>query len=181
MRIVLLGPPGAGKGMQANKLSSKLSIPQISTGHLFRKSVNDGTLLGLQVKKCLDTGNLVSLDLTNKLIRDRMNRNDILKGFILDGYPRSIAQASALNLILTEYNIKLDAVFIFHISKNEILSRLKSRGRKDDTNKVIHYRIKLYMNEVEMLSIYYRNQLKLINAIGEVDEISLQMINLLHK
>lgn len=110
MRVVLLGPPGAGKGTQAEKLSEKLGIPQISTGDLFRKNIGDGTPLGLEAKRYLDAGDLVPAELTNRLVEDRIDQPDAAEGFILDGYPRSVEQAGALKDMLAARNTKLDAV-----------------------------------------------------------------------
>ena len=100
MRVVLLGPPGAGKGTQALKLSEKLGIPQISTGDLFRKNISEGTSLGVEAKRYLDAGDLVPSELTNKLVEDRIQDEDAAAGFILDGYPRSVEQAKALDEML---------------------------------------------------------------------------------
>ena len=110
MRIVLLGPPGAGKGTQAVKLAEKLGIPQISTGDLFRHNISTGTELGLEAKKYLDAGDLVPATLTNALVDDRLNDDDVADGFILDGFPRSVEQAEALDEMLSKRGLKLDAV-----------------------------------------------------------------------
>ena len=106
MRVVLLGPPGAGKGTQALKLSEKLGIPQISTGDLFRKNISEGTPLGVEAKRYLDAGDLVPSELTNKLVEDRIEQPDAADGFILDGYPRSVEQARALDEMLKNHNTK---------------------------------------------------------------------------
>ena len=126
MRVVLLGPPGAGKGTQAQKLSEKLGIPQISTGDLFRKNISEGTPLGVEAKRYLDAGDLVPSELTNKLVEDRIQDEDAAAGFILDGYPRSVEQAKALDEMLKNHNTKLDAVLEFAVSEEELLERLKS-------------------------------------------------------
>src|SRR6202022_1718625 len=140
VRVVLLGPPGAGKGTQAQKLSEKLGIPQISTGDLFRKNISEGTPLGVEAKRYLDAGDLVPSELTNKLVEDRIEQRDAADGFILDGYPRSVDQARALDEMLMNHNTKLDAVLEFAVSEAELFERLKSRGRADDTEEVIHNR-----------------------------------------
>ena len=110
MRMVLLGPPGAGKGTQAEKLAEKFGIPQISTGDLFRSNISKGTPLGVEAKKYLDAGDLVPAELTNALVDDRLDADDTAAGFILDGFPRSVEQAVALRDMLAKRNLKLDAV-----------------------------------------------------------------------
>jgi adenylate kinase len=172
VRVVLLGPPGAGKGTQALKLSEKLGIPQISTGDLFRKNISEGTPLGVEAKRYLDAGDLVPSELTNKLVEDRIEQPDAVDGFILDGYPRSVEQARALDEMLTNHNTKLDAVLEFAVSEQELLERLKSRGRADDTEEVIHNRMQVYRDETEPLLEYYsHNNLQSVNAVGALDEV----------
>lgn len=171
MRVVLLGPPGAGKGTQAEKLSEKLGIPQISTGDLFRKNIGDGTPLGLEAKRYLDAGDLVPAELTNRLVEDRIDQPDAAEGFILDGYPRSVAQAGALKDMLAARNTKLDAVLEFQVSEDELLTRLKGRGRADDTDEVIRNRMKVYREETEPLLEYYRDDVKTVDAVGGLDEV----------
>ncbi|BBX35075.1 adenylate kinase [Mycolicibacterium mageritense DSM 44476 = CIP 104973] len=171
MRVVLLGPPGAGKGTQAVKLSEKLGIPQISTGDLFRQNIGDGTPLGLEAKRYLDAGDLVPAELTNRLVEDRIDQPDAADGFILDGYPRSVEQAGALNDMLAARNTKLDAVLEFQVSEDELLTRLKGRGRADDTDEVIRNRMKVYRDETEPLLQYYAADLKTVDAVGQLDEV----------
>ena len=172
MRVVLLGPPGAGKGTQALKLSEKLGIPQISTGDLFRKNISEGTPLGVEAKRYLDAGDLVPSELTNKLVEDRIEQPDAADGFILDGYPRSLEQARAFDEMLKNHNTKLDAVLEFAVSDQELLDRLKSRGRADDTEEVIHNRMQVYRDETEPLLEYYsHNNLQKVDAVGALDEV----------
>lgn len=172
MRVVLLGPPGAGKGTQAQKLSEKLGIPQISTGDLFRQNISAGTPLGLEAKRYLDAGDLVPAELTNKLVEDRLEQPDAADGFILDGYPRSVQQAKALDEMLKKHNTKLDAVLEFAVSEEELFKRLKARGRADDTEDVIRNRMKVYRDETEPLLEYYRNDgLQTVDAVGSMDEV----------
>ena len=172
MRVVLLGPPGAGKGTQAQKLSEKLGIPQISTGDLFRQNIGDGTPLGVEAKKYLDAGDLVPSELTNKLVEDRIEQPDAAEGFILDGYPRSVEQAKALDEMLKNHNTKLDAVVEFKVSEEELFKRLKARGRDDDTEEVIHNRMQVYRDETYPLLEYYsRNNLQTVDAVGSLDEV----------
>jgi adenylate kinase len=172
VRVVLLGPPGAGKGTQALKLSEKLGIPQISTGDLFRKNISEGTPLGIEAKRYLDAGDLVPSELTNQLVEDRIQDEDAAAGFILDGYPRSVEQARALDEMLKNHNTKLDAVLEFAVSEAELFERLKSRGRADDTEEVIRNRMQVYRDETEPLLAYYgHNNLQTVDAVGGLDEV----------
>lgn len=169
--MVLLGPPGAGKGTQAQKLAEKLDIPHISTGDLFRHNITNETELGLEAKKYLDAGDLVPATLTNALVDDRLNDPDAANGFILDGFPRSVEQAEALRGMLAARNLRLDAVLEFRVSEDELLKRLKSRGRADDTDDVILNRMKVYRDETAPLLDYYSEELKTVDAIGSLDEV----------
>jgi len=169
--MVLLGPPGAGKGTQAEKLAEKFGIPQISTGDLFRSNISKGTPLGVEAKKYLDAGDLVPAELTNALVDDRLDADDTADGFILDGFPRSVEQAVALKEMLAKRNLKLDAVLEFRVSESELLTRLKSRGRADDTEEVILNRMKVYRDETAPLLDYYRDELVSVDAVGSLDEV----------
>lgn len=171
MRIVLLGPPGAGKGTQAVQLAEKLGIPQISTGDLFRHNISTGTELGLEAKKYLDAGDLVPATLTNALVDDRLNDEDAAAGFILDGFPRSVEQAEALHDMLSRRGHELDAVIEFRVSEDELLKRLKERGRADDTDDIILNRMNVYRDETAPLLDYYSQELKTVDAVGPVDEV----------
>ena len=180
MRLILLGPPGAGKGTQARKLAEKLGIPQISTGELFRGNIEEGTKLGLEAKRYLDAGDLVPSELTNKLVEDRITQPDAADGFILDGYPRSVEQARALDEMLKNHNTKLDAVVELQVCEEELLKRLKERGRADDTEEVIHNRMQVYRDETEPLLEYYRrNNLQPVDAVGTVDEVFARALRVL--
>ncbi|MDT5217985.1 MAG: adenylate kinase [Mycobacterium sp.] len=171
MRVVLLGPPGAGKGTQAEKLAEKLQIPHISTGELFRSNIQEGTKLGLEAQRYLDAGDLVPSELTNQLVDDRLNHSDAANGFILDGYPRSVEQAKALHDMLGRRGTDIDAVVEFRVSEDELLTRLKGRGRADDTEEVILNRMKVYNAETAPLLEYYSDELKTVDAVGELDEV----------
>lgn len=181
MRIVLLGPPGAGKGTQAQKLADKLGIPHISTGDLFRYNISNETELGLEAKKYLDAGDLVPTKLTNALVDDRLNDADAAGGFILDGFPRSVEQAETLREMLAARDTKLDAVLEFRVSEDELLNRLKSRGRADDTEDVILNRMKVYRDETAPLLDYYSGELKTVNAVGSLDEVFARALRSLGK
>jgi adenylate kinase len=181
VRLVLLGPPGAGKGTQSEKLSEKLGIPQISTGDLFRSNIGQGTKLGLEAKGYLDAGDLVPSELTNQLVDERLDHPDAAKGFILDGYPRSIEQAKALHDMLGRRGTDIDAVLEFRVSQDELLQRLKGRGRADDTDDVIINRMKVYRDETAPLLEYYRDELKTVDAIGTMDEVFARALRALGK
>jgi adenylate kinase len=181
VRVVLLGPPGAGKGTQAQKLAEKLEIPQISTGELFRRNIDNGTRLGLEAKRYLDAGDLVPSDLTNALVDDRLDEPDAAAGFILDGYPRSVEQAKALHDMLERRQTNIDAVLEFRVSEEELLERLKGRGRADDTEEVIVNRMKVYRDETAPLLEYYHRELKTVDAVGTVDEVFARALRALGK
>lgn len=173
MRVILLGPPGAGKGTQAIRLAEKLGVPQISTGDLFRSNIAEGTDLGRQAKQYLDAGDLVPAELTNALVADRIDQADAAQGFILDGYPRSVEQARALHDMLEARSTRLDAVLELRVSETELLKRLSERGRADDTAEVIHNRMIVYREETAPLLDYYQDEheLKTVDAIGTLDEV----------
>ena len=181
MRIVLLGPPRAGKGTQAQKLAEKLDIPHISTGDLFRYNISNETELGLEAKKYLDAGDLVPATLTNALVDSRLDDADAAAGFILDGYPRSVEQAEALREMLAKRDLALDAVVEFRVSEDELLTRLKARGRADDTEDVILNRMKVYRDETAPLLDYYASELKTVDAVGGLDEVFARALQALGK
>ena len=171
MRVVLLGPPGAGKGTQAVKLAEKLGVPQISTGELFRSNIDAGTELGLEAKRYLDAGDLVPSELTNALVDKRLDEPDAAGGFILDGYPRSVDQAEALTRMLEARGTGLDVVLEFRVSEEELFKRLKDRGRADDTEEVIRNRMNVYRDETAPLLEYYDGTMRTVDAVGSPDEV----------
>ena len=179
MRIVLLGPPGSGKGTQATRLAEKLGVPHISTGELFRHNINAATPLGLEAKKYLDAGDLVPADLTNALVDDRLNGDDVAQGFILDGFPRTVEQAGALDHMLERRGLKLDAVLELRVHEDELVARLQSRGRADDTEDVIRNRFRVYRDETAPLLDYYSAELKTVDAVGSLDEVFARALRLL--
>jgi adenylate kinase len=172
MRLVLLGPPGAGKGTQAALLSEKLGVPHISTGDLFRANISQGTDLGNEAKSYIDAGNLVPAEVTNRMVAARIAEPDATEGFLLDGYPRSVAQADALKAMLAEADTTLDAVLEFRVDDDTVVQRMLARGREDDTEDVIRNRMDVYRSETAPLLEYYAGEVKTIDAVGEVDEIN---------
>jgi adenylate kinase len=172
VRVVLVGPPGAGKGTQAEILSGKLAVPHISTGELFRAHVEQATDLGREAKRYMDSGELVPDDVTNEMVHQRLAEKDARAGFLLDGFPRTVAQADVLGACLREQSGKLDAVLQLDVPEQVVLDRLIERGRADDTEEVIHRRFEVYRNETAPLLEYYSDRLITIDAVGSVDEVT---------
>lgn len=181
MRLVLLGPPGAGKGTQAAILSEKLGVPHISTGDLFRANIGQATPLGLEAKKYLDAGDLVPSEITNNMVKARVGEPDAANGFLLDGFPRTVDQAQALEAILSELNTKLDAVLSFIVDEDVVVERMLARGRADDKEDVIRNRLRVYREETAPLLDYYKEQLVTVDALGEVDEVNARALAALGK
>lgn len=172
MRLVLVGPPGAGKGTQAVGLSEQLGIPHISTGDLFRAHIGQQTDLGREVQRYLDSGRLVPDEVTNEMVRERLVQSDATHGFLLDGFPRNTQQANVLGKFLAENGHELDAVLEFRVPEEELIQRLLARGRNDDTEEVIRRRQGIYRSETAPLLDYYRDILVEVDAVGSVDEVS---------
>lgn len=173
LKIVLLGAPGTGKGTQSEKLVALYGVPQISTGDLLRKAVADQTELGLQAKATMDAGELVSDDIVIGMIRERLNEADTADGFILDGFPRSLGQAQALDELLIQLDRPLDRVVHMHVDDEEIIKRLMARGRADDTEETIRHRLNVFTEQTQPLVDHYRKQnlLATVAGVGEIDEI----------
>jgi len=178
MKLLLIGPPGAGKGTQASKLSEVFGIPAISTGDIFRANVKNETPLGLEAKSYMDRGAYVPDDLTNKLVRDRLQNPDCVNGFLLDGYPRTADQVQELDSILTETNSKLDAVVQLTADTDEVVRRLAKRaieqGRSDDTEDVLRNRLHVYEEQTApLISVYEaRGLLVKVDGLGEIAEVT---------
>ncbi len=178
-RLVLVGPPGAGKGTQAVALSEKLRIPHISTGDLFRAHVGEQTPLGQEAKRYLDSGELVPDSVTNEMVRERLAEPDAKVGFLLDGFPRNTKQADVLGEILGEDDTELNAVIQLQVSEDVVVERLLSRGRSDDTEEVIRRRQQIYVSETAPLLEYYAEILATVDGVGSVDEISARVLEAL--
>ncbi|BDT94275.1 MULTISPECIES: adenylate kinase [Nocardia] len=179
MRVVLLGPPGAGKGTQAVLLSEKLGVPHISTGDLFRANISQQTPLGREAQKYMDAGDLVPSDVTNRMVEARVNEPDAANGFVLDGYPRTVDQADALEKILKDMNTKLDAVLRFVVPEDTVVERMLARGRTDDNEGVIRNRLRVYREETEPLLDHYDGLVVSVDGVGEVDDVNARALRAL--
>lgn len=179
MRVVLLGPPGAGKGTQAALLSEKLGVPHISTGDLFRANISQDTELGREAKSYMDAGNLVPSDVTNRMVQARIAEPDAVDGFLLDGYPRSVGQADALAAMLADAGTSLDAVLEFRVDEDTVVERMLARGRADDTEDVIRNRMAVYREETEPLLEYYGDTVATVEAVGEVEDVNARAMSAL--
>jgi adenylate kinase len=178
-RLVLVGPPGAGKGTQAVTLSGRLGVPHISTGDLFRAHVGEMTPLGKEAKRYLDSGELVPDSVTNEMVRERLAEPDAKAGFLLDGFPRNTKQAEVLGKILTESDTSLDAVIQLHVPEDVVVGRLMARGRADDSEDVIRRRQQIYMSETAPLLEYYADILTTVDGVGDVDEVAARVLEAL--
>ncbi|MDA2962325.1 MAG: adenylate kinase [Actinomycetota bacterium] len=202
MRLVLVGPPGAGKGTQAQFLAVHFSIPHIATGDIFRSNLKAGTPLGLQAKAFMDSGELVPDSVTNEMVKDRLNQSDVAAGFLLDGFPRNVLQAEVLRANLAQKQTPLTAVLELSIKNSEIIARLSSRRtcrecglpsagdgkclhcggalyqREDDKAEVVARRLKVYEEQTAPIISFYRSEglLIIVSAIGSVEEITQRAI-----
>ncbi|MFN7167350.1 MAG: adenylate kinase [Pannonibacter sp.] len=184
MRLILVGPPGAGKGTQATRLVAKHGIPQLSTGDMLRAAVAAGTPVGLQAKAVIEAGGLVADDIVVGIIRDRIAEPDARKGFILDGFPRTLAQAEALNDMLKENGIALDAVIELRVDQSKLVSRIINRAaetkaaglpvRKDDDPEVFKDRLEAYNRDTAVVIPYYEKNglLSVIDGMQPIDTVT---------
>jgi adenylate kinase len=177
MRLLIVGPPGAGKGTQAQRLAQHFGVPAISTGDIFRSNIAQGTQLGRQVQATLESGGYVSDEITNELVRERLAQPDTASGFLLDGYPRTAAQVAELDAMLAVSGGHLDAVAELQVDSDELVSRLVQRavveGRPDDTEEVIRRRQEIYQLETAPLIDHYRlhGLLVSVDGLGDVDQV----------
>lgn len=177
-RLLLIGPPGAGKGTQAAILAENLAVPAISTGDIFRANVKNGTELGLKVKAIMDAGEYVPDSLTNAIVENRLNEADARAGFLLDGYPRTPDQVRELDEILGKQSTHLDVVVLLTADTDEVVARLLKRaaeqGRSDDTEEVIRHRMAVYAEQTAPLIELYaaRDLVVEVDGLGEIDEVT---------
>jgi adenylate kinase len=177
-RVVLLGPPNAGKGTQAERLRSRLGVPCISTGDMLRREAASGTALGLRVKAIMESGALVDDATMAEVVRERLRQPDAGHGFLLDGYPRTLAQAETLAGILEEAGQRLDAVLLITVPEDELVRRALARGRADDREDVIRERFRVYREKTEPLIGYYRRLglLREIDGHRPIEEVGREML-----
>jgi len=178
MRLILMGPPGAGKGTQAKFVAAHFGVPAISTGDIFRANVGEGTPFGLEAQRFMDAGDYVPDELTNKMVRNRIDEPDAEPGFLLDGYPRTVAQVQELDGMISYTGHALDAAVVLTVDPEELVGRLMQRahveGRADDTEDVVRRRQEVYAEQTEPLIEVYRERgvLVEVDGIGEVDEVT---------
>jgi adenylate kinase len=178
MRLLIMGPPGAGKGTQAKRIAEHYGIPAISTGDIFRAMKNADTPLARQVRAIMESGGYVSDEITNEIVKDRLAQPDCQTGFLLDGYPRTLQQVRTLDDYLAETDRPLDAVISLLADTDEVVTRLLRRaaidGRSDDNEETIRVRLQVYLEQTEPLLDVYRSRglLVEVNGLGEVDEVS---------
>ena len=178
MRLLIMGPPGAGKGTQAKLIAEHYRIPAISTGDIFRAMKNADTPLARQVREIMESGGYVSDEITNEIVKDRLAQPDCQEGFLLDGYPRTLQQVQTLDESLAETNRPLDAVISLLADTDEVVARLLKRaaidGRSDDNEETIRVRLQVYAEQTEPLLDVYRSRglLVEVNGLGEIDEVS---------
>lgn len=178
MRLLIMGPPGAGKGTQAVSLADRIGGAHISTGDIFRANVRDATELGRTAQRYMDAGEYVPDEVTNAMVKDRLAQDDAAEAFILDGYPRTVDQVSTLDGILDELGTQLDGVIELVVDPEELIQRLLKRaetsGRADDTEEVVRHRQEVYTSETAPLLEVYgsRGLLIKVDGVGEVDEVA---------
>lgn len=175
VRLLIMGPPGAGKGTQATGIAQRYGIPAISTGDMFRANVSQGTPLGLEVKRIMDAGGYVSDEITTAIVADRLGEPDTSNGWLLDGYPRTLAQVEALDRLAGDEGI--DAVVVLEADEEELVARLAKRaqeqGRSDDNEETIRTRLKVYAEQTQpLLDVYAgRDLVVAVDGLGQVDEV----------
>jgi len=171
MRLLIVGPQGAGKGTQAALLAESLGIPHVSTGDLFRANLASGTELGRLAKKYMDAGELVPDEVTEEMVADRVAQPDAEAGFLLDGFPRNVTQADWLTTMLEKLDKPIEVVVVLSAPDDVLLDRMLARGRADDTIEAIGRRLDIYHRETKPLIDYYNGQVVEIDGVGDVHEV----------
>jgi adenylate kinase len=185
VKLVIMGPPGAGKGTQAKVIAERLVVPPISTGDIFRANVTQRTELGREAKRYMDAGDYVPDAITNAMVRARLGEPDAAEGFLLDGYPRTVSQVEELDSMLAERSSALDAVLLLTVDREEVVERLARRardeGRADDTVEVIRHRQDVYAEQTAPLVEVYdgRGLLVRVDGMGPVDEVTSRVLRVL--
>lgn len=185
--VILLGPPGAGKGTQAVRIAERLGIPAISTGEIFRTNMAENTELGKQARSYMDRGEFVPDTVTNPMVRARLAAPDTANGFLLDGYPRTLDQAHALRDMLAELGVAVDVVLEIDVDEDEVVARMLKRAeeqhRTDDTEPVMRHRLDVYHEQTEPMATYYADQdlLEVIDGSGDIDEVTARIFEVLDR
>lgn len=191
MRLILLGPPGAGKGTQAKRLTEKNGIPQLSTGDMLRAAVAEQTEVGKRAKAVMDAGQLVSDEIVNQIVSERIDAPDCKKGFILDGFPRTVPQAKALSTMLSDKGLRLDAVIELLVDEAALVSRIESRVaetvaaggkvRSDDNPEAFKKRLVEYREKTAPLSAYYAEtgELRTVDGMADIDHVTAEIEKIL--
>lgn len=179
MRVLFIGPPGAGKGTQAARVAERLGLAHISTGEMFRQHVSEGTELGRKVDEIMRSGGYVPDEITVAMLRHRISQPDASHGFILDGFPRTVGQVEALDELLGEEG--LDRVAVFEVQEDELVRRMLERGRPDDTEETIRTRFRVYSEQTAPLIDLYRQRgvVVYVDGLGEVDEVTERVLGAL--
>ena len=186
MRIVILGAPGSGKGTQAKLLVEQLEVPHISTGALLRNAAKRGTELGLQAKSITDRGELVPDDIMSDMIEERLGRDDVANGFILDGYPRNVAQAKSLDLMLERLGKPVEEAIFIDVDPEQIIKRIARRAeeehRSDDAATTVRNRMRVYAEQTAPVADYYAEQGLLTRVLGDgaIDEVLQRILSVLN-
>ena len=184
-RLLIVGPPGAGKGTQAARIAEALDIPAISTGDIFRANVSGQTALGVLAKSYMDKGEYVPDSVTNDMVRSRLAEDDAAGGFLLDGYPRTLSQVDALDAVLTDLGASLDAVLLLEVDNDAVVERLVARGaeqvRSDDTEETIRCRLEVYAEQTAPLIDVYeqRGLVRRVDGMASIDEVTASLLDVL--